>query len=167
MKKRTSIRSRTALLLGLALAGAGVAMAEDIVVQVQAVAIRSGKGSMYPPVAQAANQQRLEIVAREPEGWLKVKIAGKEGYVKESALKPRSPSMFGGASSGVNALTGNNPDVGASAAARGIKDDAAKYASSKGYNTAALDQMIANRDRVAGERWVQFAQEGKVGPSKP
>lgn len=167
MRIRSTGRRSWALMLGVAMAGAGVALAEDVVVQVQSVSIRSGKGSMYPPIGEATNQQRLEIVERQADGWLKVRLAGKDGYVKEAALKPRSPSLFSGASSGMNALTGNNPDVGASAAARGIKDDATQYASSKGYNTAALQTMIDNRKRVAGERWVQFTQEGKVGPSKP
>lgn len=167
MKPRKSIRCRMALMLGLALIGAGVAVAQEAVVQVQSVVIRSGKGSMYPSIGEATNNQRLEVIERQADGWLKVRLAGKEGYVKESALKPRSPSMFGDASAGMNALTGNTSDVGATAAARGISDDANKYAASKKYNTAALEQMVANRNRVAGERWVQFTQEGRVGPSKP
>lgn len=167
MRRRTSRKCRTALLLGLALTGAGVAMAEDVVVQVQSLTIRSGKGSMYPSIGEATNNQHLEVIEHQADGWLKVRLAGKEGYVKQSALTPRSPGMFSGASSGMNALTGNNSDAGAAAAARGIKDDVAQYAASKNYNTAALEQMIANRNRVAGQRWIQFTQEGQVGPSKP
>ena len=75
-------------------------------------------------------------------------------------------TLQGGAAAGANQLTGNTSDVGAAAAARGIRDDAAVYASSKGYNTAGLEQMVQNRERVAGQRWVEFTQQGKVGPAK-
>lgn len=145
---------------------AGIAMAEQVVVQVQTLAIRNGKGSMYTPVAEVANGTSLDVVERYPDGWLKVKVNDKEGYVKETALKPRSPSMLGGASAGANALTGNTSDVGAAAAARGIQEDANVYAASKGYNTAALQEMIANRNRVAGDPWLRFTHEAKIGPYK-
>jgi hypothetical protein len=166
--KFTPLKRRNALVLGVAVFGIGLAaMAEQVVVEVQTLTVRSGKGSMYPPVAEVPNQTKLDVIERQPDGWLKVKANDKEGFIKESALKPRSPSMFGGASAGANALTGNTSDVGAAAAARGISDDAHTYAVSKGYKTDALNQMIASRNRVAGQRWIQFTQEGKVGPARP
>jgi len=122
---------------------------------------------MYPPVGEVQKDGRLAVVERQADGWLKVSVNGQDGYVKESALKPRDPSIVSGLSAGANAMTGQTSDVGATAAGRGINDDAAVYAESKGLSTAAVDQMIANRNRVAGDRWVQFTKEGKVGPAKP
>jgi uncharacterized protein YgiM (DUF1202 family) len=153
--------------MGLTMAmGVGVAIADDVVVHVQTLVVRSGKGSMYPPVGEVQKDARLQVIEKRPGGWLKVKIdGGGEGYVKESALEPREASLVSGLSAGANAVTGNTSDVGATAAGRGINDDASVYASSKNLSTAALDQMIANRDRVAGQRWVQFTQEGRVGPA--
>jgi hypothetical protein len=160
--------NRSLVAISAAVLGLGVvtAVAEQVVVQVQTLVIRSGKGSMYPPVAEVPNQTKLDVLERQPDGWLKVKANDKEGFIREAALKPRSPSMLGGASSAANTLTGNTSDVGAAAAGRGISEDAQAFAVSKGYNTAALDQMIANRNRVAGQRWIMFTQEGKVGPAK-
>lgn len=159
-------RSRMTVLSALVFTGVTTALlAEDVVVQVQTLTVRSGKGSMYPPVGEVPKDSTLQVVERQPDGWLKVNLNGQEGYVKETALKPREASMVSGLSASANAVTGNTSDVGATAAGRGINDDAAVYAQSKGMNTAPLDQMIANRDRVAGQRWVQFTQEGKVGPA--
>jgi hypothetical protein len=110
---------------------------------------------------------QLNVIEKQADGWLKVRIAEQEGFVKESALKPRDGSLLSGLSAGANAVTGNTSDVGATAAGRGINDDAAIYADSKGLKTAALDQMIANRNRVAGQRWIEFTEAGKVGPAKP
>jgi hypothetical protein len=169
MKSKSAfIKRRSTIALGVAMFGVGlVAMAEQVVVEVQTLSVRAGKGSMYPVVAEVPKQTKLDVIERQPDGWLKVKANDKEGFIKESALKPRSPGMFSGAAAGANALTGNTSDVGAAAAARGITDDANTYAIQHGYKTDALDQMIANRNRVAGQRWVQFTQEGKVGPAKP
>jgi hypothetical protein len=105
------------------------------------------------------------VVAREPDDWLKVQFGGKEGYVKATALSPRGATGLS-AWAETAAPAGRTSDVGASAAARGISDDAVRYAAAKGMNKAGLEQMIRNRDRVAGQRWQQFAQEGKVGPAK-
>jgi hypothetical protein len=74
--------------------------------------------------------------------------------------------MLGGASASANTLTGNTSDVGAAAAARGIQDDAYVYASSKGYKTDALQEMVANHNRVAGDPWLRFTYEAKIGPYK-
>lgn len=166
MRKRSSLMRRCVIAVG-AMSIIGVALAEDVIVQVQTLVVRSGKGSMHPPVAEVKKDSTLSIIERQPDGWLKVAVDGQEGYVKESALKPREASMISGLSAGANALTGSTSDVGATAAGRGINDDAAIYAQSNGMNTAPLDQMIANRDRVAGQRWVQFTQQGQVGPAKP
>lgn len=168
MKSRhRSIRHRSIVTLGAAIIGIGAfAVAETVVVQVQSLVIRSGKGSMHAVVAEVPASTTLEIVERQPDGWLKVKAGDKEGFIREGALKPRSAGILGGASAGMNTITGNTSDVGATAAARGIRDDAIAYATSKGYKTDALSQMIQNRNRVAGETWTKFTQDGNVGPAK-
>jgi uncharacterized protein YraI len=153
--------------ISVALLGASVVLAEDVVVQSQRVVVRAGKGSMFPPVGEAAKDSRLTVVGREEGGWLVVKIGDKQGYVKESALAPRQAGSLSGISTAANAVSGNDSSIGVTAAARGIGDDAKQYAATKNYNTAPLQQMTATRDRVAGERWIAFTAEGKVGPSKP
>lgn len=165
--RHRSIRHRSVAVLGAAILGLGVvAVAEQVVVQVQSLVIRSGKGSMFAPVAEVPTNTTLEIIERQPDGWLKVKTGDKEGFIRDSALKPRSAGILSGAATGANAITGNTSDVGATAAARGIRDDAIAYAASKGYKTDALSQMIQNRNRVAGETWTKFTQDGNVGPAK-
>lgn len=145
---------------------AGVVLAEEVVVQVQTLVIRAGKGSMFPPVAQAKNQDKLEVIERQPDGWLKVKTSAGDGFIKESSLKPRDPGILSGLSQGANAVSGNTSDVGASAAARGIGEDAFVYASNNRMRTDALERMVRTRDQVAGQRWMQFTREGQIGPSK-
>lgn len=166
---KPSINARRLIALGaMTFAGAGTMLrAEDVIVQVQTLVVRAGKGSMYPPVGEVQKDSALTIIEHQDDGWLKVSVNGQVGFVRESALKPRDAGMISGLSAGANAVTGNTSDVGATAAGRGINDDAAVYAQSNGLNTAPLDQMIANRDRVAGQQWVAFTQEGKVGPAKP
>ncbi|HEY7086987.1 MAG TPA: SH3 domain-containing protein [Tepidisphaeraceae bacterium] len=154
----------TAVLVGGA--GALAFAAEQVAVEVKVLVIRSGKGSMYPPVAEAKQNDKLDVVGREADSWLRVSYGGKEGYVKDTALKPRGAVGLSGLAEGMTQMTGQTSDVGASAAARGIDDDARQYAVSKGMNPEPLNQMLRNRDRVAGERWIQFTNEGKVGPAK-
>lgn len=165
MKQTSRHRRRAAIFAGLLVLGAGVAIAEQAIVQSESVVIRSGKGSMYPPVVEVRKNGSIEVIERQTGGWLRVKVGDKEGFLREDALKPRNPGMFSGASQVANTVSGNNPDAGAVAAGRGIQDDAIAYASQHNYNTAALQSMIASRDRVVGQRWVQFTTEGKVGPA--
>ena len=164
MKDKRSPARRWRWVLGFTIAMTGIAAAEQVVVQVQSLVIRNGKGSMFAPVAEVPNGTSLDVIERQSDGWLHVKVNDKDGYVKETALKPRSPSMLGGAPASANAMTGNTSDVGAAAAARGIRDDATVYASSKGYKTDALQQMIDNRNRVIGDPWLRFTYEAKIGP---
>jgi uncharacterized protein YgiM (DUF1202 family) len=166
MKSQSFVARRWRWVFVFTIAIAGIATAEQVVVRVQSLVIRNGKGSMFSPVAEVPIGTWLDVVERQPDGWLKVKVNDKEGYLKETALTPRSPSMLGGASAGVNALTGNTSDVGAAAAARGIQEDANVYAANKGYKTDALQEMIANRNRVAGDPWLRFTYEAKIGPYK-
>jgi hypothetical protein len=142
-----------------------VAAAEQVLVEVQVVQIRGGKGSMYGTVAQAKKGDRLDVVAREADDWLKVRFNGQDGYVKRTALTPRGSTGLSAWAEGASA-SGRTSDVGASAAARGISEDAVRYAAAKGMSKAGLEQMIQNRDRVAGQRWQQFVQEGRVGPAR-
>jgi uncharacterized protein YgiM (DUF1202 family) len=159
-------RNGSMVLLAVLLLCVGVVLAEQVMVEVQVLPIRAGKGSMYGTVAQAKRGDRLDVIQREQDDWLRVQFAGKEGYVKGTALQPRGSTGLSAWAEGATQLTGGTSDVGASAAARGISQDAVNYASSKGMNKAGLEQMIRNRDRVAGARWQQFANEGKVGPAK-
>lgn len=159
-------RSMRAIVLLIAALGLGAALAEEVVVEVQTLVIRSGKGSMYPPVAEARNQDKLLILERQPDKWLMVRFDEQEGFVRETALVARKSGSLSSALKGTKVLTGDTSDIGASAAARGVGEDTAVYAYSKGMSTAGLELMIASRNRVAGEPWVRFTEEGKVGPSK-
>ena len=162
---------RWALTLALAATGlTGLAVAEDIPVRVKSLQVRSGKGSMYPLVAELKAGEKLQVTERQSGGWLKVKVGDEEGYVRETALASRGGSGLGDLSKGASALSGNAEasDVGASAAARGIEPLAQQYAASNGMSTAGVEQMIANRNRVIDSgQWVKFTEEGKVGPSRP
>jgi uncharacterized protein YraI len=154
------------VVLATLLIAVGAAVAEQVLVEVQMLPIRGGKGSMYGTVTQAKKGDKLEVVAREPDDWLKVRFNGQEGYVKGTALTPRGSTGLSAWAEGASSMSGRTSDVGASAAARGVSADATNYAASKGMSKTGLEQMIRNRDRVAGQRWQQFTQEGKVGPNK-
>src|SRR5262245_42110749 len=127
-----NIRSwRGALVASAVLVGGAGALAfaaEQVAVEVKVLVIRSGKGSMYPPVAEAKQNEKLDVVQRDADAWLRVAHNGKEGYVKETALKPRGAVGLSGLAEGMTQMTGQTSDVGASAAARGIDEDARQYA---------------------------------------
>jgi hypothetical protein len=165
MKQTSRHRRRAAVLAGLLVLGTGVAIAEQLVVQSESVVVRSGKGSMYPPVGEIRKNASIEVLERQAGGWLRVKVGDKEGFLREESLKPRDNRSLSGVTQITNAVSGNNPDASAVAAGRGIENDAMVYASQHNYNTAALQSMIASRDRVVGQRWIQFTTEGKVGPA--
>lgn len=165
MKRRWSIRG--AVVASLLVTAVAAAIAEEVVVQVQSVTIRKGKGSMYGVAGEATYQQKLTVLERQADGWLKVQIAGAEGFVRESALVARRTSSgVGKASGAAMAASGEPSDTGAAAAARGLKPLSVELAGANGQSTAALEQLIQNRSRVVGEPWIQFCQQGQVGPSR-
>src|SRR5581483_5667763 len=89
-------------LIGGALLGAGaLALAEDVTVDRDTVDIRSGKGSMFPSVAQVHKGDTLTVVSHEGK-WLKVSTNGKEGWVFEDVLSTRNSSALGDAVHGLS-----------------------------------------------------------------
>src|SRR5258705_5865363 len=88
-----------------------------------------------------------------------------EGCVHKDELEIASGKGAGGANL-LAALQGSNAQASettAGAASKGIGADSQKYAAAKGYSTAALDKMVAGRDRVTAERLELFDREGNVG----
>lgn len=155
------------VLAALVIGALGAALAaEQVRVEVQLLVIRSGKGSMHAKVAEAKKDDMLDVVQRDADDWLKVRFGDKEGYIKATALKPRGATGLSALAEGAAQLSGQTSDVGASAAARGIDDNAIAYASSKGMNTDGLKRMLDSRDRVVGQRWLAFTREGRVGPAR-
>jgi hypothetical protein len=139
----------------------GIVVAEQLVVAVDELVVRSGKGSMYPPVATLSQKDKFEALEHQPNGWLRVKAGDQEGFVKETALTPRKVSNLSGAAGSAQAS-----DVNASAAARGLDPNTIKYATTKGMKTDGYFKMLENRNAVVGEPWLKFTDAGKVGPSK-
>ena len=67
-----------------------VALAAEtmMVVQVPTLTVRSGKGSMYSIVGTLKSQDQLDVLEEQSDGWLHVKVAGKDGYVNKQWLIP-------------------------------------------------------------------------------
>jgi uncharacterized protein YraI len=142
--------------------GIGVAIAEDVTVQRDMLDVRSGKGAMFPSVAQVHKGDKLTVIAHDGK-WLKVSANGTEGWVFEDAIGARQSNALGDMA---HALSGDSSasDTSSSAAAKGL--DSFDYAKSKNLNPAGLQQMEAARQRVTPEAWEAFMKEGHVGTAK-
>ena len=125
---------------------------------------------MFPLVGIVKKGERLDVLEKQNDGWLRVQVNAKDGYVWAKSLEP-PPN--GGLLAGldVSKLSGNRGDpnassVTASAAAKGIDEGARFYASTNNYKMDGLIEMIDARDSVAGDPWFDFLREGNVGPFK-
>ncbi len=161
--RRYALALLSLLVIGTALAAA------DYVVHVQRLLIRSNKGSMYPVVREDQYQLNdvLPVIERQSDGWLKVKVGDKDGYVKETALAAGKSMNLGGITPGAGGMSGNaqTSDVSASAAASGL-DEAKAFAVDKHYDITPLIKMRESRQRVEGQPWLNFTYAANLAPYK-
>jgi uncharacterized protein YgiM (DUF1202 family) len=164
----TTKRVRIALLAAALSSIGAVVVAEDLFVQPERLDVREGPGLLFDPVDSVTKSAKVTVLERTDDGWIKVQTpSGKQGYVfqKELANKPpAAPGPLAGLSVTSDAEASQ---MGTGAAAKGLEPEAEKYASGKNYSKASLDKVIALNKSVKGKEWMQFCQDGKVGPAKP
>jgi hypothetical protein len=143
--------------------GGGLAIAEQVLVQVPTLEVRQGKGSFEPAVASVHQNDKLDVVAKDGN-WLRVRTAdGKEGFVKVTALTSRGVAA-GGTGVGNNALVGGS-DAGL-AGRGGLSQEGQAYANNKHYNTAEFLKAQRINAAVTPEATRGFQQQGHVGAAK-
>jgi hypothetical protein len=138
---------------------------EVIQVKVPVLDVWARKGSMFGTVATLKDGDTLQVVEKQNDGWLRVSVGDKEGFIKETALAPPKGGGFGEAFKGMNIGRTEAADPSASMAARGIDEGTAYYVTTKNLPTDGLDEMLAAREAVVGQRFQQFITDGNVGPS--
>jgi uncharacterized protein YgiM (DUF1202 family) len=157
-----------ALISAAVISTAGVLLAGDLFVQPDKLDVREGPGLLFDPVESVAKNVKLQELERTDDGWIKVQTpSGKQGYVFKGSVSDKQaagPGLFSGMQVTSDAEAAQ---MSTGAASKGLEPEADKYAASKNYNKAGLDSVIAMNKAVKGKQWVQFCQDGKVGPSKP
>ena len=163
-----SKRFRVALLTAALSAMGAVVIAEDLYVQPERLDVREGPGLLFDPVDSINKSAKVTVLERTDDGWVKIQTpSGKQGYVfqKELANKPPAAPGF---LAGLNVTSdAEASQMGTGAAAKGLEPEAEKYAAGKNYSKVSLDKVIALNKTVKGKEWMQFCQDGKVGPGKP
>ena len=146
----------------------GAAVIEQRDIKVEQVKVTAGKGIMYPLIGTLKTGERLNVLEKQKDGWLRVQLNDQEGYVWANSLEP-PPN--GGLLAGLNVtkMSGDRGDATASgatasAAAKGIGEGTRFYASTNNLSMDGLLEMTEARDDVAGIRFTLFAREGHVGP---
>jgi uncharacterized protein YgiM (DUF1202 family) len=158
----------TALALAAIAIGATVIERRDILVE--QIKVTDNKGIMFPVIGVLKKGDKLDVLEKQSDGWLKVQLSGKEGYVWANNLEPpKNGGLLAGID--VSKITGTQSDpnassVTASAATKGIGPGVQFYADKSNYKLNDLVQMIDNRDSVTGNVWFDFLREGNVGPFK-
>lgn len=161
-------RLRTALLAAAIGSSAALVFAGDLYVQPDKLDVREGPGLLFDPVDTVAKNAKLTEIERTDDGWIKVQTpTGKTGYVFKQSVgdKPApGPGLFSGLAVTSDAEASQ---MSTGAAAKGLEPEAEKYAANKNYSKGPLDKVIAMNRAVKGKQWLQFCQDGKVGPAKP
>jgi uncharacterized protein YgiM (DUF1202 family) len=160
-------RLRAALLTAILGSAAAFVAAEDLYVQPDRVDVREGPGLLFDPVDSVAKNAKVTVLERTDDGWVKVQTpTGKQGYIfqKELANKPpAAPGPLAGLNFTSNAEASQ---MSTGAASKGLEPEAEGYAHDKNYSKANLDKVIALNKTVKGKEWLQFCNDGKVGPGK-
>src|SRR4051812_20322608 len=142
--------------------GLGATVIEQREIRVDQVTVRGGKGVMFPLVGTLKQGEQLSVLEKQNDGWLRVQVQDKEGYVWAKSLEPPpnggllaglNPSKLG---AGAGKSDPNASSVTASAAAKGIGEGPRFYASTNNYDMTGLFEMIDARDSVAGNPWFDF-----------
>lgn len=161
-------RLRLALISAAVVSGAGVLWAGDLFVQPDKLDVREGPGLLFDPVDSVAKNAKLQELERTDDGWIKVQTPnGKQGYVFKGSVSDKQAAGPGLLSGFAVTSDADAAQMSTGAASKGLEPEAEKYAANKSYNKAALDSVIAMNKAVKGKQWVQFCQDGKIGPAKP
>ena len=161
-------RRRLAMLSAAVISTAGVLFAGDLFVQPDKLDVREGPGLLFDPVESVAKNAKLQEIERTDDGWIKVTTpSGKQGYVFKASVSDKQAGGPGLLSAfNVN----SNADASAmstGAASKGLQPEAESYAVNKHYSKVNLDAVIAMNKGVKGKQWMQFCQDGQIGPAKP
>jgi hypothetical protein len=168
ISKFSSRRMRIALMAAVVGAGGALVFAGDLFVQPERLDVREGPGLLFDPVESVTRSSKLQELERTDDGWIKVQTpAGKQGYVFKGSVADKPPSAPGALSAMNMTSDAEAAQMSTGAAAKGLEPEAEKYAQNKNYNKAALDKVIALNKSVKGSQWMQFCNDGRVGPAKP
>ena len=100
----------------------------------------------------------LEILSREPDGWLRVRFGKLEGFLRASALAdPQRPEDVASL-----AQSGGSTQLEAATATKGLDKDALAYAGARHYNTAALQRMIDVRQSISAAELQRFKLDASL-----
>lgn len=167
MHKTVKKRCRIALLAAAIGSSAALALAGDLYVQPQKLDVREGPGLLFDPVDSVNKNDKLTEIERTDDGWIKVQTpGGKQGYVFKQSVADKPAAKPGPLSGLMVTSDAEASQMSTGAAAKGLEPEAEKYAANKNYSKASLDKVIAMNKAVKGKQWMQFCQDGKVGPSK-
>ena len=145
----------------VAVVGTGIAIAEDVWVDRPVAHIRSGKGSLYPVVAEAVKGDKLSVIERDGN-WLHVQFNVQEGWLYDRELSAREVAPEAVASADQGQSTGAN----SSASIKGFTPG--EYAVKKGYSEVPLQTLEANIAAViTPDGWQKFMADGQIGADKP
>ncbi len=164
-KVTAKVIGRTAMILVVLAASAGIVGAEDVTAQKDAV-LRRGKNSMTAIEARVTKGQILPILERAADGkvkWIRSQSEGKQGWVAESELKSSGGFSMGKMGSAISG-SAQADAAGEAAAAKGVEPLTLAYAGGKGFDTSALDRLMELRSKIvdSGE-FEKFSKEGNVG----
>jgi len=156
-----------AAFMAIVIGSAAVVVAEDLYVQPEKLDVREGPGLLFDPVDTVNRNAKLQVLEKTDDGWIKVQTpGGKQGYVFGKSVGAK-PAAGPGPLAGLN-LTSNAEasEMSTGAASKGLEPEAEHYARSKNYSKASLDRVVALNKSVKGKQWLEFCQQGKVGPAK-
>jgi uncharacterized protein YgiM (DUF1202 family) len=146
---------------------AALAVAEDLFVQPEHADLREGPGRLFDVTATINKNNKVTVLERTDDGWLKVQAPdGKQGYMFQKELGSKPASAPGPLAFNVTS-DAEASQMGTAAAGKGLEPEAESYAKNKNYSKVNLDKVIAMNKAVKGKQWMQFCQDGKVGPAKP
>jgi hypothetical protein len=171
------------LLLALCLTG-GLALAEQVVVNVKEAALRADKTFHANSLATLGYGTRLEVLSRN-SGWLQVRHGGTTGWVHTSTVASEQPASAQPGGKGNQGLAGafdrlaGQPAKPADSQTRGFSEDEVSLAG-KGFNAAVEQQYQKSNPSAVNYRAVdemeklgasrngvqQFAQGGGLSASR-
>ena len=151
-------RLRRWRILAAAIGVLSVATTLAIPVTRDRVQIRADKSLLSSVVTSAKRGDDLEILSREADGWLRVRVGKLEGFVRASALAdPQRPEDVASL-----AQSGGSTQLEAATATKGLDKDALAYAGARHYNTAALQRMIDVRQSISAAELQRFKLDASL-----
>ena len=142
-------------------AGAGIAIGEDVWVDRPIAPIRAGTGSIYPIVVEAKKGDKLTVLERKDK-WLHVQLGDKDGWLYDDELSARevAPEAL--------ATADQSQSQGMTTVNAGKGFLPADYALKKGYTEVPLTTLEANiASVVSPEGLEKFMADGQIGDAKP